>query len=297
MRWTLWTIAGAGAVTAAIAIGVVWYRRGRPIASPNQSQRVLVVAMRDETRDSTLASVGRMAADWITEGLVRLDGLSVVSDLASSSAAGDSSLRAAATANGAGIVVSGAYYVDGDSVRLQATVTDVASWKRLPSIRAVSAPRLQPSALLEPLRQRVMGMLADRYDKSGALPSDLPPSFDAYQLVVAGTQAAVTGDWAGALADNLRAASLDSSWARPRLTAAQAYINLGRPAEADSMLKVLERLRPALSSYDVALLNYMHSQLDGNTEAQLGAVREMSRVAPGADLSHFRPRVRRGSRQ
>jgi len=272
---------------AVIAVGAAWYRRGRPIASPNQSERVLVVAMRDETRDSTLASVGRMAADWITEGLVRLDGLSVVSDLASSSAAGDSSLRAAAKANGAGIIVSGAYYVDADSIRLQATVTDVAGWKRLPSIRAVSAPRSQPSALLEPLRQRVMGMLADRYDNSGALPNDLPPSFDAYQLVVAGDQAAVTGDWAAALADNLRAASLDSSWARPRLTATQSYINLGRPAEADSLLTLVDRLRPTLSSHDVALLNYMHGQVNANTEEQLVAVREMARVAPGSDLSHF----------
>jgi len=287
VRWNLWRMVGAGAVTAAIAIGVVWYRRARPDSSPDQSQRVLVVAMRNETRDTSLASVGRMAADWITEGLVRLDGLSVVSDLASSSAAGDSALRAAARVNGAGIVVSGAYYVDGDSIRLQATVTDVAGWKRLPSIRAVSAPRSQPSALLEPLRQRVMGMLAERNDQSGSFAGDIPPSFDAYQLVVAGNQGAVTGDWAGALADWVRAASLDSLWARPRLGAAQAYVNLGRPAEADSMLKVVERLRPTLGASDLAVLNYMHSQVDGNTEGQLVAVREISRVTPGADLSHF----------
>lgn len=53
------------------------------------------------------------------------------------------------------------------------------------------------------------------------------------------------------------------------------------------MLQVLDRLRPTLSAYDMAMVDYMHSQLDGNSEAQLVAVRELSRIAPGADLSHF----------
>jgi len=281
-------IAVAAVVVVAIAAGAAWYMRVRAVGSPARLQRVLVVPMRNDTRDSALAPLGRMAADWLEQGLVRIDGLSVASGVSNPLSPGDAGLRAAAEANWAGVLVSGAYYLENDSIRLQAKVTDVANWKRMGSIPAVIAPRLQPSLLLEPLRQAVMGLLAasDEARRVGDVGAP-PTSWDAYRLQLDGNDLAVKGEWRGALSQWLRASARDSLWPRPQLSAAQAYINVGQPANADSVLRVTERRRAMLTPYDLAMLDLQRSQLDGNTASRLESAHRLVRAAPGLDLSHF----------
>ena len=281
-------IAAAAGVIVAIAAGVAAYIRTRVVRSPDALQRVLVVPMRNDTGDNALAPLGRMAADWVEQGLVRLDGLSVASGLSKPLSPGDAGLCAAADENGAGIVVSGAYYLDADSIRLQTNVTDVANWKRMGAIPVVSAPKSQPSMLLEPLRQAVMGMLAASDESRRVGDVGAPPtSWDAYRLQLEGNDLAFKGNWRGALSQWSRASALNASWARAQLGVAQAYINLDQGAAADSILRITDRRRATLTPYDLAMLHYQRSQLDGNTLAGLESARLMVRAAPGLDLSHF----------
>ena len=76
----------------------------------------------NETGDPSLEPLGRMASDWITQGLSRVEGLDVVPSTsvlfaqaaggASGSPGGDSA-RALAGSTGAGTVVSGTIYRQG----------------------------------------------------------------------------------------------------------------------------------------------------------------------------------------
>ena len=106
--------------------------------------------------------LARMTSDWITQGLSRLEGIEVVPSWsvliaertdASVDAESADLARSLVASTGVGLVVSGAYYLQGPSLQFQAAITDVitASSSRyafsVTSARGrFSSPRGQPSS-------------------------------------------------------------------------------------------------------------------------------------------------------
>ena len=271
-------LAGAG--------GGVWYRAARS-PEPLVTSRVLVVPFENATGDTALGPLGRMAADWIAQGLAQTGTVRVSAELARPPG-GDAGLRAAAVEYGAGTVVSGAYYLDGDSVRLQARVTDVANWT-LRAVSPVSAPRVGPMAALEPVRQRVMAVVVVGLDprSAGWNLGAPPPTYAAYEQFLAGLEVFAAGDWRGAIPHWNQAAALDSAYVLPILHVSQAYLNLGENAAADSVARLLDPRRGTLTPFDRGLLDYLHGSIDGNSAMALDGARAMVSAAPGMQLPHY----------
>lgn len=100
--------------------------------------RIVVAPFRNETGDAALAALGPLAADVLTSGLSSLPDLEVV-DARTAAASGEvarqiprlfrrgSDELALADEVGAGVVIDGSYYRDGDSVRVRSRVLDAAS--------------------------------------------------------------------------------------------------------------------------------------------------------------------------
>ena len=97
-------------------------------------KRIAVAVFENQTGDASLDPLGRMASDWITQGLSRVEGIEVApsttvlfagASAGSPAAAARDPIRALAEASGAGTVVSGTYYLQGDTLRFQAGVTNV----------------------------------------------------------------------------------------------------------------------------------------------------------------------------
>lgn len=289
------TLLGGGALAAG-SIAIV---RSRAAATPVHApappvataaaQRVLVVPFENATGDDALAPLGRMAMDWVARGLAEVPGVAVTADLARALPPGDAGLRAAAAENDAGTVVSGAYYFDGDSIRFQLRVTETPGWVRRGGIGTVSASRAAPTALLEPLRQRVMVVLAMAHDPrfTAFAAGAAPPTYAAYEQYLAGTELFEQGDWAGARPYYARAAALDSSYVQPLLGAADGELNLGRPAAADTLVRRLARRRASMTPADRGSLDRLRAVLDGNTTAALAGARATAAAAPGAQLPRF----------
>ena len=170
-------------------------------------------------------------------------------------------MRDVARKSGAGTLVSGAYYLDGDSVRLQARIIDVADWTLLRPVEPVAAARDAPQSLLEPLRQRVMAILAVTHDPriEGWAMGSPPPTFEAYEQLIAGLDLFAKGNWVGALPLWERAAALDSTFER----------------------------RGAFSPFDRAMLDFQRAEIMGDHMATLSAAHAMVRAAPGAELPHY----------
>jgi serine/threonine-protein kinase len=286
-RWRLTTIIATSCLVLAVGGGVAWYRRSRN-AVPPDAKRVLVVPFENATGDRSLTPFGRMAADWIAQGLSQTGAVQVSADLAQS-AVGESGLKAAAAENGAGTVVSGAYYLDGDSVRLQARVTNVDDWTLLRAVSPVSAPRAMPTALLEALRQRVMAVIVVAHDprSKGWDIGAPPPTYDAYEQFLTGLDTFAAGDWRDAIPYWDRATGLDSTYALPMLHISQAYFNSGEYAAADSVTQLLERRREKLAPFDRGMLAYLRGLIDGHRVAALEGARAMVRAAPGGQLPYF----------
>ena len=142
-----------GGATAAVlaTAGVLLLGNRAPALDP---RRVVVAGFEDLSDDPTLAPLGHIAADWLTQSLARRAGLEVVPGAASGHLdAAD--IRALASRTGAGTVVSGSYYREGDSVRFHVQVIDAARGTVLRGVEPVGAPRHAPTQAAEALRVRL----------------------------------------------------------------------------------------------------------------------------------------------
>jgi TolB-like protein/tetratricopeptide (TPR) repeat protein len=232
--------------------------------------RVAVAPFDNATGDSTLDPLGRMAADWITEGLIRTGLVEVVEP-------------SPATA-GVASVVEGRVYRTGDSIRVQARITEPGTGVVVRALEAAAADATRPTETLEPLRQRVVGALGTLYDPrlvawaGGAL---RPPSFEAYQEFAAGIELhAVPRDLLAAAERFRRAAELDPDYALPRLWLAWTLMMLEDYAAADSVVVAVASRRQAMSPLERAWHDRIAALLVGDNERSYEAARRMVEIVP-----------------
>src|SRR3989449_437670 len=165
---------GLGIVVALLGTGtaVRVLRGGGPRLN---ERRVVVAVIENHTGDSSLDNVGHMAADWVTQGLAQtgivevVPSMSVITVSKASAEHGPGPLDAAGLRTlgretGAGTVVWGAYYRQGDSIRFQVQVSAARDGTVLRALEPVAGPISQPLAAVEAVRQRVMAALATLFD-------------------------------------------------------------------------------------------------------------------------------------
>src|SRR5436309_2661890 len=163
-----------GVVLAVVGVGAA-VRLLRSSGWHLNDRRVAVAVIENHTGDPTLDNVGHMAADWVTQGLAQTGLVEVVpsvSVMSASLASGEhgpghldaAGLRALGRETGAGTVVWGAYYRQGDSVRFQVQISAAKDGTVLRALDPVAGPLAQLLDAVEALRQRVMAALATLFD-------------------------------------------------------------------------------------------------------------------------------------
>ncbi|HEU5262871.1 MAG TPA: serine/threonine-protein kinase [Gemmatimonadales bacterium] len=150
ISWKAATIGGL-AVLLIAAAGAAFLMTREPALDP---RRVVVAGFEDLSGDAALAPLGHLAADWVTQGLARGGAVEVVPAAIGGhlDAAGIQELTAR---TGAGTVVSGSYYRDGDSVRFQLQIIDAVRGTVSRIVEPVSAPSRTPLAAADAVRRRV----------------------------------------------------------------------------------------------------------------------------------------------
>jgi len=110
-----------------------------------------VAVFENRTGDSSLDNLGKMAAESVSEGLLQISTIQVVpvSTVFELAASGTTSrardpVRALAEATGSGTVVSGAYYQQGQTLQVRATILDVAANKPLYAVEPANGSRRRP---------------------------------------------------------------------------------------------------------------------------------------------------------
>jgi hypothetical protein len=251
------TIIGAAAAAAVAGIFFLLPPRGSAL----EPDRVVVAILQNETGDPQYDALGRMAQDWLTQGLLHTGIVQVVPTptaqqasafVQSAIAQGErlDPVQALAQETGAGTVVWGAIYRDADDLRFQLSVTDAHAGELIGALDPVIGPADSASSTIGVLREQLMGFLATRLDErlagfAGA--GGAAPTFEAYKEFSEGMDAYIRDDNAGAVPHFLRAYELDSSYVTSLLFAGKSLANLGRGAEADSMFGMLDAHRDRLS--------------------------------------------------
>ncbi|MFC1573256.1 protein kinase [Candidatus Eisenbacteria bacterium] len=253
--------------------------------------RVVVAPLENRTGDPSLDLVGQMAADWITQGLSRLDGIKVVPTMSAIEYARDAGteagrkqetdqLRTLAKLTGAGIVISGVYYADGENLQFQTQVTDVEQGELIQALPAIRGPRDAPMESIEALRQQVMAAVALHVSEAHVTgKGSPPPAYAAYREYMLGMEL-FGSDYPQAIRHFELAAELDSSFLPPRVFMIYSYSNQGRRAEADSIYRIVDSNRGNLTSYERLYLDFLGALLRRDHAESMRLLRRLEVQSP-----------------
>jgi DNA-binding SARP family transcriptional activator len=275
-------------------------------------ERVLVAAFENRTSDSTLADLGSLAADYITDGLLRSGVVQVVDPATAFYAVRDTDngnvdfsareeMHKVARSVRAGTIVWGTIYESGDSTVYEVRISDVSSRQLIGTVNVAGSGAESQTTAIEEVRERVGGLIASHFDVnltslgSSQLP---PPRLEAYREYAKGLARFQRHEYRDALADFLRASQLDSTFFLPLSWAIYAAHNGGQRGVRDSLVRVITPMRERLSPLDQYALDN-HIWWGKDWVKHHGAVASAARLAPGSNWSYmhgmfeiaaFRPR-------
>ncbi len=284
----LFVAAAIGLLIFAAGLAVFFKTRG-PHYDP---KRIIVATFENQTGDKSQEPVGRIASDWITQGVSRAGIAEVVEAPPGEAAPGtpkeNERIRALAREAGAGTLVSGAYFLQGNTLSFHARVSDMSNGELIKALDPIGGPVEDPIRAIESLRQNVLGALAQLTNPRRSVPmKDIPgqpPTYEAYKEFADGLDAFARQDWSRAIEFCLRAAALDPSFKTPLLQASIAYDNLGQYAAGEKLIDELEKVRETLSPWDQLMLNHHKAIYQGDLAGQLRTSSQMASRIRGISL-------------
>ncbi len=273
---------GALAVLAAVALGS-GIRRGSDAPSriaAHDETRVMVAPFENRTDDPGLDQLGRIAADWISRGLIETGLVEVVPGTLP---VGDRNRWAAVGASaGAELIVTGSVQRDGGEVVLATVVIDVRENRILRSLEPMVTAASAPLSTIERIRARTVGALATTVDPrmtEWANVASQPPSYAAYRLFAEGLELLEEERYVEA-GDRFReAAARDSTFTSAVLWAIEAY-SLTGDGPRDSLTLALAPRRDQLAPWDRAMLDHHLARIRGDLQGQYDSLRDIVRLSP-----------------
>ena len=244
------------------------------------SALVTIAPFANLSGDVSADFIGRLVCDAIAEVLVENRSVTVVTS--------DRPDNSSGAAPRTGVVVAGSYYLQGDSWRFQAKVSDPGG-RVLDTVGDVTAPRHQPWDAAEELRRRVSGILAARVDPWFASWADAvaqPPDAEAHRELAFGAELHLRGDFRAAIPHLLRAAYVRQGFTLAALWAIQASCNLGEWEQADAILSQLnQRSRNGhLSAFERLACEYYAACLSGQQGEALRVARLAAALVPDSEV-------------
>jgi tetratricopeptide (TPR) repeat protein len=251
----------------------------------------MVAPLVNETGDTSLAVWGRMAGDWLTQGLHETGRVAVVpwpvalqASVAAAGRGGADPVRALAAEGDAQTLVTGAYYLDGTTVRFQAQVTDAKRGTVLAALQPIEVPRDSIRDGIQQLRDRLMAVFAIQTDQRLAgLPGlvDQPPTYEAYRIFERGIDRFNALDYRAAADAFVESWRSDTTFGIPLVYATTAYLNGSEFQRADSLVRALRAHSARLNPYHDLMLRYTEATLAGDAPRALDMARKATAAAPG----------------
>ncbi|MCJ7589027.1 MAG: protein kinase [Candidatus Aminicenantes bacterium] len=283
---------------AVVVIGAASFftlRKSGPGLDPDL---VAVAVFENQTGDASLDPLGRMASDWISQGLSQIGGLKVVPtmsvpQLSPMAKPGEktspalSPLQFLAEQTGAGMVVSGTYYLAGGEIQFLSSIMDTRNRKLIRSLEPVKGSLADRMDVIEKLRQLIMGALAaDLGFSFGDWMGVRPPSYETYQEFILGMNS-YGSDVAKTIGHMEKAVKLDPGFMPAHLWLARCYSNIERWDKAVSILDFMDQNRDKLTPEMALFLDRLKAESQGKYEEALRALLELRKLAPREALYTF----------
>ena len=267
-------------VVVMLALGV--FALSRP---KTESRLVVVPPFENATSDASLNIVGKMVADWVTQGLAQTGLVEVVDSRTALRSVAISANDSMSRYAGANLIVRGIVYRQRDSVTIQTQIVSVNDGRVLFQAAPVTGRQDDPRPIAEGVRQRVMGAFAAFADKKFAdweHAVSQPPSYDAYQEFMIGLELSAQAKMGEAYVHFISAAQHDTEFVH-----AKVYALLTGPwaddslrFNADSLRRAAESQRSRLTRYDRLTLDRSLAEDKEDWEAAFDASRQLVQIAP-----------------
>jgi tetratricopeptide (TPR) repeat protein/TolB-like protein len=289
LRYTIW-IGATLSLAAVLLLSTRFAEQQRTAPKEVLVPRFVVAVFENGIGDTSLDSIGRLAADVIGEGLQRTGIVDVVPPNTALHISrtivgqGDPVARLAQE-TGATHAVAGTYYRSGDVIQFHAQVIDMSNdvnRRQHVAIEPVEGPYDRPSEAIDALRQRVMGVVASIIDPRIEQPAELMghlPSYAAYRAFIEGLEIFWRSDYAGSRRHFQRAIELDPDYDLPRILLIFSHHNVGEWAESEPLVGELERRRDELSPYESYRLDQLIAAAKGDMEAAYQAAHKASSIS------------------
>jgi len=274
--------------------GGTWWLRGRtsPAAAVPafDPERVAVTAFHNRSGDPALAPVVREAEESVFQGIAQFPEVDLVpasvvraterrlagggTTDASNSEPRDVTLLGAKL--GAGVIVGGSVARgNGDSVVVQATLTDGRTGKLYSAVNPIAVPRSEVATAITSVRERVRGGIAVLRDFGrDALTGREPPRYAAVWETNASN---ASRDPTEEMQHYRKAMQADSAFLLARIFAATFYRTTGRaagagPGSGDSAFRSLGALQSQMTPYESAQLAVSQARIRGDHQAGIDAI-------------------------
>lgn len=262
-----------GALLLMVA-GVTWWRWC--VQEPSAIRgRVAVMPFENLTGDTSFSLVGRIAANWLTEGIAQTDSADVVASsfvwtvLGKGPGHSTDLVRRVSSETRAAYVVTGNITRFGDSLRVQADLVDARSSRVIRAIGSAAGPVSDPLVAISALRERLLGSLASGDLKRRIMVPGPPPKYSAYREFLVGEEHFARGDFPGARQFYERAMAIDPTFFSPYLKLAATYTSVGDLPNAERVVGRLDSLREQLSATDRLGLDLTRAIVTGDLETEL----------------------------
>jgi DNA-binding SARP family transcriptional activator/TolB-like protein len=280
-----------------VASTTLFLQSSKPASAAGPEIRVVVVPFEDRTGDPQLRPIGRIAADWITQGIARAALATVApppvfpptAPVEHARSGLDADLELAREAE-ADIVIRGSYHRSGDSVKVLAEIVDVRNRQVMAVVSPVAAAARDPMPAIEDIQEHTLAALAPLVDQrisSSALVQSAPPKYASYLAFAEGLDHFYARRGDVALPHFERAYALDTTYTLPLLYAALVHDGHHNFAAAESLLYVLRPRRVELAPYDRYILDFMLARVRQDWRRMYVAAQAAARIAPGSLLAVY----------
>jgi len=290
-----WAAAGI-VIVAAVMVATVL--RWSPIEEESSIlpaislNRVAVVPMENRTGDPSLDTLGHLAVDLIVQRFTETaaaEAVPLAETFQGASSAGVEGARTPVWADvlqrarqrGAGLILSGAYYLDGENLRLQARLSDATTGDLIHAFEPVIVAREAAAEGIDSLRERIVAAVAAHVN---IVDIDIavmrpPSSYEAFQACQRGFES-FSINWPEAVAHFQRALELDPEFHFARFQLVWAHINVFDDDGLARELSALEQRLDRMTPFEKAHLRYQRSVWEWDRPASVDAARRMLELCP-----------------
>jgi len=244
------------------------------------ANRIVVVPFENKTGDESLDILGQMAAEMITQGISQISELEAVPFISVMDSypkkKAKSSPFTIAAQNEAGVLITGSYYLQEESLFFRASIMDAEQKKLIEAPPSVEGSSKTQKVVLERICSQILGALAIYFQHDVQAGQTYIPSFEAYKEYRIGLELFST-DYDKARSHFYKSVEIDSAFTIPLLWTAMSYSNQGQHARSDSLCDMINKHREELPLLDRIMLDYF---IAGNPAEKMRILRKAEKIAP-----------------